>query len=165
MNLWKGSCGGFRRRSAESHIIAGMFRLTREVRFAINAAADGGSQERSPTNAYAGFPSLNGLGHYFSLAVTVAGELDPASNYLLNIKEIDQTVRRVAIPLVEETIRRSPARFGAIMLGEIFARLESAWAPAQLDRLCLALSPYSSISLLAKERPMTRLSQKFEFAA
>ena len=141
-----------------------MFRLTREVRFAINAAAVAES-ERGPTNAYAGFPSLNGLAHYFELAVTVAGELDPASNYLLNIKEIDQAARRMALPLVEETIRRAPERFGAVMLGEIFARLESAWTPARLDRLCLALSPYGSISILAKERPMTRLSQKFEFAA
>jgi 6-pyruvoyltetrahydropterin/6-carboxytetrahydropterin synthase len=141
-----------------------MFRLTREVRFAIDAA-EGAVPERSPTNSYAGFPSLNGLGHYFSLAVTVAGELHPASNYLLNIKEIDQAARRVAIPLVEQTIRQSRGRFGAVMLGDIFARLESAWAPARLDRLCLALSPYCSISILAKERPMTRLSQKFEFAA
>src|SRR5205814_5659925 len=108
--------------------------------------------------------SLNGLGHFFELAMTVAGELDPASNYLLNIKEIDQAVRRVATPLVEETIRRSPGRFGAAMLGEIFARLEGSWTPARLDRLCLALSPYCSISILAKERPMTRLSKKFEFA-
>src|SRR5438132_6980668 len=107
-----------------------MFRLTREVRFAINAVADAESGQRAPTNAYAGFPSLNGLGHYFELAVTVAGELDPASNYLLNIKEIDQAVRRVAIPLVGETIRRAPARFGAILLGEIFAQLESVWTPA-----------------------------------
>ena len=50
-----------------------MFRLTREVRFAVNAIDDS-PLERSVTNAYAGYPSLHGLGHYFALSATVAGD-------------------------------------------------------------------------------------------
>jgi 6-pyruvoyltetrahydropterin/6-carboxytetrahydropterin synthase len=142
-----------------------MFRLTREVRFAINATDDGGALLRPPSNAYAGYPSLNGLGHYFTLAVTVAGDLNPASNYLLNIKDIDQEVRQRAIPLLDEVVRHHPERFGGTVLDDLFGRLETAWMPARLEKLSLALSPYLSISVLAKERPMTRLSQKFEFAA
>jgi hypothetical protein len=64
-----------------------MFRLTREVRFAVNHAADG--QERAaPSNSYGGYPSLGGLGYYFTLRATIGGELDPRSSYLANIKEI-----------------------------------------------------------------------------
>jgi 6-pyruvoyltetrahydropterin/6-carboxytetrahydropterin synthase len=141
-----------------------MFRLTREVRFAVNAA---GVQpaDRAPTNSYAGYPSLGGLGHYFSLAVTLAGELHARSHYLENIKQIDRAVRRVAVPLFERTVRQSPAHFGAPLLDETFDLLQSAWPPARLDALALNLSPFLSLSLHASERPMTRLSQKFEFAA
>jgi 6-pyruvoyltetrahydropterin/6-carboxytetrahydropterin synthase len=139
-----------------------MFRLTREVRFAVNAAP---APDDPPTNSYAGYPSLNGLGHYFTLAATLAGEPDPDSHYLQNIKDVDRAVRRLAIPLVDQTIRHDHATFGAPLLNQLFDLLHSAWPPTTLERLSLALSPFCSISLLASERPMTRLSQKFEFAA
>jgi 6-pyruvoyltetrahydropterin/6-carboxytetrahydropterin synthase len=141
-----------------------MFRLTREVRFAINALDDE-PLDRPPSNAYGGYPSLSGLGHYFSLAVTVGGDLNPTSNYLLNIKDIDQKVRKQAIPFLDDIVRHHPQRFGSGMLLDLFARLQSAWSPARLEKLGLTLSPFLSISILATERPMTRLSQQFEFAA
>jgi 6-pyruvoyltetrahydropterin/6-carboxytetrahydropterin synthase len=141
-----------------------MFRLTREVRFAVNADADP-SPDRPPTNSYAGYPSLSGLGHYFSLAVTLAGDVHPDSHYLENIKQIDQAVRRLAIPLFDRTVRHDHASFGAPLLAETFELLQNAWPPAHLDALALNLSPFLSLSLHASERPMTRLSQKFEFAA
>jgi 6-pyruvoyltetrahydropterin/6-carboxytetrahydropterin synthase len=142
-----------------------MFRLTREVRFAINTAAGAPAPERPPTNSYAGYPSLSGLGHYFTLAVTLAGDLDPDSHYLENIKQIDQTVRHLAIPFFDKTIRHAPSRFGAPLLAETFDLLKNAWPPARLECLKLSLSPFCSLSLHATERPMMRLSQKFEFAA
>jgi len=141
-----------------------MFRLSREVRFAINTADDR-TPDRPPTNSYAGYPSLSGLGHYFTLAVTLAGDLHPQSHYLENIKQIDQVVRRLAIPLFDRTIRQHPDRFGAPLLAETFDLLHNAWPPAMLEQLTLSLSPFLSLSLHASERPMTRLSQKFEFAA
>src|SRR5881394_216221 len=130
-----------------------MFRLTREVRFAINAAADARALERPPTNSYAGYPSLNGLGHYFTLAVTLAGDLNPDSHYLENIKQIDQTVRHLAIPLFDKTVRHDPSHFGATLLAKTFDLLQNAWPPAQLESLKLSLSPFLSLSLHATERP------------
>lgn len=141
-----------------------MFRLTREVRFAINATDDH-PFSRPPTNSFAGYPSLTGLGYHFSLAVTVAGDLNQSSNYLLNIKDIDQQVRSQAIPIFQKIIRHRPADFGAPLLNQLFDRLDSAWPAAKLETLCLSLSPFLSLSLDSSERPMTRLSQKFEFAA
>src|ERR1700712_3909080 len=75
-------------------IIPAMFRLTREVRFAINP--DGSLADSPAPNGHAGFPPLLGLGHYFALDITFQGPLDPLSNYLINIKDIDHAARDTA---------------------------------------------------------------------
>src|SRR3954467_10236878 len=69
-----------------------MFRLTREVRFAINELPDAQLDQR-PANSYGGYPSLTGLGPFLTLRVTLAGALDPVSQYIINIKEMDELVR------------------------------------------------------------------------
>ena len=69
-----------------------MFRLTREVRFAVNRNMTSGQSDR-PMNNYAGYPSLAGFGTFLTLQSPSAGELDPASNYLVNIKQIDAVFR------------------------------------------------------------------------
>lgn len=139
-----------------------MFRLTREVRFAINATADD-QFSGTPTNSYAGYPSLTGLGHYFTLAATLAGPLKP-TGYLRNIKDIDAQIRELAIPAMTDLVRTG--RFTpSTLLTFLFAKLQDAWLGSTLDNLKLSLSPFLSIETSAKEYPMTRLSQKFEFSA
>lgn len=139
-----------------------MFRLTREVRFAINGPADPQLRARA-TNGYAGFPALLGFGPWMSLQVTLSGPLDPVSNYLINIKQIDATVRERAVPRIAEAVldgRATPP--------QLLARLDeqlAAWPPLTLEELKLNLSPFTSMSIRASERPMMRLSQKFEFSA
>jgi 6-pyruvoyltetrahydropterin/6-carboxytetrahydropterin synthase len=145
-----------------------MFRLTREVRFAINAVPDGQLAHR-PSNSYGGFPSLTGLGHYLTLQVTLAGDLDPDSQYLRNIKEIDQAVREWAVPRLEAMVRTA-AREGTRLAGPgvllaLFDLLRGAWTGATVHALRLSLSPFLAYSVLATEHPMVRLSQKFEFSA
>ena len=76
-----------------------MFRLSRDVRIAINSTPDDQFPGK-PSNAYGGFPSLTGLGHFFTLGVTLQGPLDLRSQYVRNIKEIDDIVRKQAVPLV-----------------------------------------------------------------
>jgi 6-pyruvoyltetrahydropterin/6-carboxytetrahydropterin synthase len=141
-----------------------MFRLTREVRFAVNHAADD-QIGRAPSNSYGGFPSLTGLGYFLTLRATIAGEVDPESSYLANIKEIDGALRERAVPHITQTIRRSPRQFGAKNLAGLLAGLRDAWRPAALESLSLGLSPFLWITCLAEEFPMTRLSQMFEFSA
>jgi 6-pyruvoyltetrahydropterin/6-carboxytetrahydropterin synthase len=140
----------------------GMHQLTREVRFAINEVDDSQLSQK-PTNGYGGFPSLKGFGRQLSLAVTLSGPIDPVSSYLVNIKQIDQSVRQRAIPAVSRAIHEgetSPAR----VLAHLYDLLH-AWPPLKLERLSLGLSPFLSYSILDSERPMIRLSQKFEFSA
>jgi 6-pyruvoyltetrahydropterin/6-carboxytetrahydropterin synthase len=139
-----------------------MFRLTREVRFAINGPSDPQLVGR-PTNGYAGFPALVGFGPWMSIQVTLSGPLDPVSSYLINIKQIDTTVRELAIPRIADAVHdghTTPAQ----LLARLAAAL-AAWPPLTLEELKLNLSPFTSMSLRASERPMMRLSQKFEFSA
>jgi 6-pyruvoyltetrahydropterin/6-carboxytetrahydropterin synthase len=137
-----------------------MFRLTRETRFAMNAAGD---IQTAVTNSHAGFPSLVGFGHFLSLQVTLAGELQPETGYLRNIKEIDAVVRRNAIPIITDAVRRhgEPAEIAI----ELFDRLRAGWPGTSLEAVQLSLSPFLSVGCLAKEHPMIRFSEKFEFSA
>jgi 6-pyruvoyltetrahydropterin/6-carboxytetrahydropterin synthase len=147
-----------------------MFRLTREVRFAIND--DGGDEDeqlhRAPSNSYGGYPSLIGYGRFYTLAVTLAGELDPATGYLRNIKEIDDAVRRRIIPAIRADVLglsapRPPTPFEQPVVA--LGLLQSVLPQTLVDTVRLSLSPFLSISSLASEYPKVRLSQKFEFSA
>ncbi len=142
-----------------------MFRLTREVRFAINELPDDQIGSR-PTNSYAGYPSLTGLGYFFSLQLTLAAEMDPARSYLLNIKEIDNAVRSVGVPLVSRAIHRKEFGGGGTLVIRLFEELRYLWpTDVHLHDLRLSLSPFLTLIVNASEFPMVRLSQKFEFAA
>jgi 6-pyruvoyltetrahydropterin/6-carboxytetrahydropterin synthase len=140
-----------------------MFRLTRQVRFAL--PAPGQPVPAGAVNGHAGHPALTGVGTFLSLDATLAGELEPSTSYLRNIKEIDDVVRRRAIPFIADFIaRHSPQAIGRLML-ELFDQLKDGWPGASLDRLVLHLSPFLSAAVCSSEMPMTRLSQKFEFSA
>ena len=135
-----------------------MFRLSREVRFSASPQVG-----ESPTNSYAGFPTLTGLSPWFALRVTLAGQLDPRTSYLRNIQDIDAAVRKLAIPIVRSAVFENHQ--DARLMTTLFDALRSAWPGATLERLELGLSPLTSVSLFWTEYPMIRLSQKFEFSA
>jgi 6-pyruvoyltetrahydropterin/6-carboxytetrahydropterin synthase len=141
-----------------------MFRLTREVRFGVNPEEDC-QLATPPTNSFAGYPSLLGIGHYLALEVTLVGEPSPDTGCVENIKRIDQAVRDAAIPMVTAYVRRGRLAGGGMLVTAIYERLKEAWLPAELHHLRLALSPYLTLSFFAREFPMIRLSQKFEFSA
>ena len=139
-----------------------MFRLTREVRFAVNRVQEpqiGGK----PSNSYGGFPTVTEFGPYLCLQVTVRGELERASNYLLNIKNIDAVVRDRAIPAMTGAVARGDPPAKAI--GAMHELLKNAWPGLSLDELRLHVSPFLAYWVCASEKPMIRLSQKFEFSA
>jgi 6-pyruvoyltetrahydropterin/6-carboxytetrahydropterin synthase len=140
-----------------------MHRLTRQVRFAINEPSDSQLQQK-PSNGYGGFPSLGGFGRYLALDITVSGPLDPISSYLINIKQIDSTVREVPIPAIARSVYSSPQPSPAQLVLRLFDMLRS-WPPLVLDELTLHLSPFLAYTIRASEHPMVRLSQKFEFSA
>ena len=141
-----------------------MLRLTREVRFAINSRPDPQLAHR-PTNGHGGFPSLVRFGQYFTLRVALSGALNSDSSYLVNIKEIDSAVRTRVIPWLADTFAAGGAVAPAQVMVPIFDRLRDVWPGIALESLQLSLSPFQSYRAFARELPMVRLSQKFEFSA
>jgi 6-pyruvoyltetrahydropterin/6-carboxytetrahydropterin synthase len=141
-----------------------MFRLTREVRFGVNAEDDG-QLSRPPANGFAGYPTLTGIGHYFTLEVTLVGEPAAESGCVQNIKVIDEKVREIAVPLTMAFLRRGATTGGAMLISGIFERLRDAWPGSELHHLRLALSPFLTLTVFSQEFPMVRVSQKFEFSA
>lgn len=139
-----------------------MVRLTREVRFGIDLAAgnisDGG-------NGFAGRPTLTGLGAFLLLRVTVEGEPNAESGYLLNIKEIDDVVRKRAVPSFREAFVRTPPTSPERLLLQIAIDLRESWSPVRLQSLELCLTPFLCFTWTDSEPDMIRLSQKFEFSA
>ena len=139
-----------------------MFRLTREVRFAINRSTPDEQLAQKPTNSYGGYPSLTGIGTFLSIEVTLAGELRGDTSYLRNIKDVDDVIRRRAIPRI---IRDHHTLSAFALTAQLHSELRDAWPGATLDRLRVNLSPFMAVSCRASEYPMVRLSQKFEFSA
>lgn len=142
-----------------------MFRLTREVRFAVNPPRRGAPDqqlESKPTNSHGGYPSLTGFGYQLAARVGLIGSLDRESQYLVNIKELDETIRRDLDRIGDMVLsgREGPADV-ALFLHDI---CRWRW-DEQLDHVSLLLSPFLEITIRALELPMVRLSQKFEFSA
>lgn len=145
-----------------------MFRLSREIRFSIDPKGWAGATPEG-RNGHAGKPPLTRLGQCFaSLSVTLTGELEAATGYLLNIKLIDDVVRSRGVALVTDAVR-SPGRDAAQVLIECFGRINDAFSPHRLHAIELRLSPFTSLAttsdLLQRPKPMVLLHHTFEFAA
>jgi 6-pyruvoyltetrahydropterin/6-carboxytetrahydropterin synthase len=148
-----------------------MFRLTREIRFAVNLAPDGQLND-VPSNTFGGFPSLTGFGQYFALDVTVAGQADADTGFLCNIKAIDQLARQMAAGIASShfyAAEKHRAQHGFDLPILFFEDLREKFAKelphVALEQVRLHYSPMLSASCHATEFPMIRLSQRFEFSA
>lgn len=143
-----------------------LVRLSRTVRFCIN---DGGAPEPGPgagDNTFAGHPSMRGLGRYYELEVVCRGPVDGATGYFLNIKEIDQAVRRVCVPAIERACREDAGQAPAGVLGSVLGALDAALG-GTVESVRWRLTPYYSIQM-STGREMAGsavLRQQFDFAA
>jgi 6-pyruvoyltetrahydropterin/6-carboxytetrahydropterin synthase len=141
-----------------------MFRLTRQVRFAVGDA-EGDRRGNMSGNGWSGVPELIGFARFFELDVTVAGGLEPTTQYLINIKSIDAAVRRRIVPMVADAVRGVGPSQPAGLIPVLHAALVLELAPVRLDALRLWSSPYQSVLVRTGEIPMVRFTQQFEFAA
>jgi 6-pyruvoyltetrahydropterin/6-carboxytetrahydropterin synthase len=137
-----------------------MFRLTREVR--LGACCPSSAQRASVQNGHAGCPALIGAGRFVTVQVSLSGQPAAQSGYVMNIKAIDEAVRRDGLPLIEEFCRRDSLGCG-LLVQKLFTRLSQPWQ--NLNRVQIAFSPYIVWSIRALEFPMVRFSQRFEFSA
>jgi 6-pyruvoyltetrahydropterin/6-carboxytetrahydropterin synthase len=139
-----------------------MLHLTRTVRFCVNPP--GSPPAGAAPNTFAAAPSMRGLGAYYELQVTCAGEPEPRSGYLVNIKDIDEAVRAAAIPTLSRLCQDRPQSAPATVLREVVPGLASA-LPVKLVRVTWRLTPFYSVTLEADSMGDCLMSQQFEFAA
>ncbi len=144
-----------------------MYRLSREVRFAINADETGRAESTMPRNGHGGAPPISGLAHFYALQFTVSGRIEQNTQYLVNIKRIDEMAREMVIPAIALWVARLGRPGTAKFIAELFEiAAKCVWpAGALLESLNWRTSPYQTIVCIASELPMTRFSQKFEFSA
>jgi 6-pyruvoyltetrahydropterin/6-carboxytetrahydropterin synthase len=150
-----------------------MHKLTRQVRFSINpflqVQVDG-------ANPYASRPAGQGLSIFFELSVGLSGDIDRDTGFVVNVLDIDETVRSLVVPLFVERIKTDFKRARHIGLYELAEVLKSArrilagkFCGAVLSKLALKLNPFRKLALdcsgAVEDCEMIYFSEKFEFAA
>ena len=138
--------------------------LSRQVRFGLHENDAGVAS----VNGFAGQPALLGMAPFLTLTARVGGGIDPATGMVINIKLIDEVLRRRAVPVVREYYYGASgpkARGGGDLLLALRTVLAEQFKPCVLRRLELALSPYLRLSVGEKELDMVELTQRFEFSA
>jgi 6-pyruvoyltetrahydropterin/6-carboxytetrahydropterin synthase len=146
-----------------------MHKLARQVRFSINPFLP---EESQGFNPFASRPAGEGLSICLELCVEVAGDVEPATGFVVNVTDIDREVRQSVVPVFAKRIRkdfRGGRHIGfsamAELLGAARAKLSDRFGPAKLSKLSLKLNPFRKISLDSEDLEMVYFSEKFEFAA
>ncbi|MHC4174799.1 MAG: 6-carboxytetrahydropterin synthase [Planctomycetota bacterium] len=146
-----------------------MHKLARQVRFSINPFLP---KDSEGFNSFVSEPAGEGLSIFFELSVEVAGEVEPATGFVVNVTDIDRDVREFVVPLFTERIRQNFRRAEHIGFFAIAGLLKSCWGQladksgtARLSRLSLKLNPFRKVAIDSKDLGMVYFSEKFEFAA
>jgi len=163
-----------------------MHTLARQVRFSINPFLP---QENEGFNLYASKPVGEGLSVFFELSVELAGRVDPATGFVVNVTDIDSKVREFGIPIFARSVRANFQQRKSIGLSAVAELLRAVWeqladkfAPApvlpqsagrlpaedagvRLNKLSLKLNPFRELAIDSKELAMIYFSEKFAFAA
>lgn len=149
-----------------------MIRLSRTVRFCINSApVDAAPADPDATgrfNTFAAWPSMRGLGRYYEIDIECEGEVDPATGYFINIKDIDEAVRQAALPIVGRAVAEEPGREPWHWIATLHVAVDRALSGV-VRRLTWRLTPFYSVSFRKPREPKAMaeclVRQQFEFAA
>ncbi|MFC1781085.1 6-pyruvoyl tetrahydropterin synthase family protein [Planctomycetota bacterium] len=146
-----------------------MHRLTRCVRFSVNPFL---SVQSEGDNSYASKPAGEGLAIFLELYVEVTGRIDEATGFIINVADIDKSVRLHGLPVLTERItedfrkNRHVSFFTlAELLGIAWKQLSRRFGEVNLSRLTLKLNPSRTMAIETEDFKMVYLSEKFEFAA
>ncbi len=146
-----------------------MHRLTRGVRFSINPFL---SEEPEGANSFVSRPTGEGLAIFLELSVELAGKVDPATGFIVNVADIDENVRLYAVPVFVGRIKGDFRKAKHVTFFAIAELLGSAWnqlcdkfGAARLSKLSLKLNPSRIVAIDSKDFKMVYFSEKFEFAA
>jgi len=146
-----------------------MHKLVRIVRFSVNPFL---KRQTTGANSYTSKPSGEGLSLFFELSVGLVGPTDPATGFVVNVTDIDKSVRENVVPYFTERLRKHYQRgehVGLGILAELLRaareRLAGAFGKAMVAELALKLNPNRTLAIDCEDKKMIYFSEKFEFAA
>ena len=146
-----------------------MHKLTRLVRFSINPFLP---EDSCGFNSFASKPAGEGLSIFLELSVKLAGEVEPATGFVVNVTDVDENVQGAVVPIFAERIREDFRQGKHIGFSQIAELLRSAWEQlanrfesAKLSELSLNLNPFRRVAVECEDCEMIYFSEKFEFAA
>ncbi len=146
-----------------------MHKLARQVRFSINPFLP---EESEGFNSFVSKPAGEGLSIFLELSVEVVGEVETATGFIVNVTDIDKTVREFVFPVFAQRIRRDfrqARHIGFFALAELlrtaWSRLTDKFGAAQVSTLSLKLNPFRKVAMDSKDLEMVYFTEKFEFAA
>ena len=146
-----------------------MHKLARKVRFSINPFLP---EDSSGFNSYTSKPAGEGLSIFFELCVELAGEVEPATGFVVNVADIDRKVREYVVPIFAKRIRGDFRQSRHIGFSGIAELLKSAWGQlsdkfgaARVSKLSLALNPFRKAAVDREDCRTIYFSERFEFAA
>jgi 6-pyruvoyltetrahydropterin/6-carboxytetrahydropterin synthase len=143
--------------------------LSRLVRFSINPFLP---EDSNGFNSFASKPAGEGLAMFFELCVKLAGEIEPATGFVVNVSDIDASVRKYVVPEFSRQIRKDFRQGRHIGFSGVTGLLKSAWGQladkfgtAKLRELNLSLNPFRKVAIDCEDCGVSYFSEKFEFAA
>ncbi len=146
-----------------------MHQLSRSVRFCVNPFL---AYQSEGHNSFAARPTGLGLALFFELGVQLSHPVNPDTGFVINVTDIDASVRRHAVPLFTKYITSEYAQSRHIglaqlqqLLQETFSVLKESFSPRTLNELSLQLTPYRTMTMKTESPHILFYSEKFEFAA
>lgn len=151
------------------------FTLSRTTRLLIEPRRQMPNGE-GPGNNHAGWPSPRGLCAWFEIDVELTAFPDPETGYIIGINVIDQAIRTVAYPLLQNTFFGKTAPGVAELVRQIYEGTEQVLGISP-STLRLRLSPRHEIAWRVLQQPAKKkntmhhssstllIREQFEFAA
>ena len=146
-----------------------MYKLGRAVRFSVNPFLP---EDMDGFNSFASKPAGEGLSIFFELSVEVVGEVEPTTGFIINVTDIDKSVRKSVVPIFAQRIRtdfRQNKHIGFLgvieLLKSSWGQLSNRFGTVSLNKLSLKLNPFRKVAIDSKDLEMVYFSEKFEFAA
>jgi len=138
--------------------------LTRTIRCCLPLDGEAMWLDQSRLNTFAGWPTMAGLGVYAELDVTVRGEPDPTTGYLIGIQDIDAMAREKALPVLAAAIQRRPT---PALTDTLHAMTTMCREGLDIDvvRVGWRLTPTFRLEMEAEAMHAVMFRQQFEFAA
>ncbi|GAB4386566.1 MAG: 6-carboxytetrahydropterin synthase [Phycisphaerales bacterium] len=108
---------------------------------------------------------MSGLGRYYELDVSCAGEPDPQTGYLIDIRQIDRVVRDALVPLIAEACVLEPQIHPARLLPSLMGAICDSPIRGIVEAVRWRLTPYYSVEMAVARTNRAIMRLKFDFAA